>query len=98
MKQVNLKKIEILKSLKIKFALFFIISFLFLVFFAFYITCFCGVFKNSQIHLIKDFVISFGLSMVYPFCIYILPSVIRFITLNGKKKDRACLYNLSQKF
>ena len=89
---VDKKTKEILKCLKIKFALFFIISFLFLLAFTFYITCFCGVFVNSQIYLIKDSAISFGLSLVYPFGIYLIPTMIRLIALRSKKKDKKCLY------
>ena len=47
------------KILKIKFVLFFIISFIILFVFACYIACFCSVYSNTQIHLIKDSVISF---------------------------------------
>ena len=54
--------------------MFFIISFIILVFFWFYEICFCGVYVNTQLHLIKDSVISFGLSLVYPFSIYFTPS------------------------
>ena len=56
-----------LKKLKIKFILFFIISFIFLLFLGYYIICFCGIYSNTQIILIKDTLISFALSMVYPF-------------------------------
>ena len=52
--EVTTKKKEIFRILKIKFALFFIISFLLLLFFMYYIICFCGVYINTQIHLIKD--------------------------------------------
>ena len=95
---VNQKTQEILKTLKIKFVLFFIISFLFLLAFTFYITCFCGVFVNTQIHLIKDSVISFGMSLIYPFGIYLFPSIIRITTLRNKKKNKKCLYKLSKIF
>ena len=40
--------------LKIKFLFFFIISLILLLFFWFYLACFCAVYKNSQLHLIKD--------------------------------------------
>ena len=43
---------KLLKNLKIRFVLFFIISFLILLFFLYYITCFCGVYINTQTHLI----------------------------------------------
>ena len=85
----------ILKALKIKFFLFFLISFVLLIAFTFYIICFCGVYINTQIHLIKDTVISFCLSLVYPFGIYLFPCIFRFIALRAQKKDKECLYKFS---
>ena len=85
-----------LKVIKIKFAMFFIIAFLLLIFFMYYITCFCGVFINTQLHLIKDSLISFGLSLIYPFLIYIIPSSFRICALKTKKKDKKCLYKFSR--
>ena len=48
------KSKEIEHHLKIKFIIFFILSFLFMIFFWYYISCFCAVFINSQIVLIKN--------------------------------------------
>ena len=68
---------ELIKTLKMKFILFFIITFMLLMVFWYYITCFCGVYSNTQIHLIKDTVTSFCLSLVYPFGIYLIPAMFR---------------------
>ena len=69
--------------LKIKFMLFFI-----------YISCFCGIYVNTQIHLIKDSLISF--TLVYPFAIYLLPGIFRIYALKAKNKDKECMYKFSQ--
>ena len=82
--------------LKIKFMLFFIITFLLLGFFLFYISCFCGIYTNTQIHLIKDSLISFTLSLVYPFAIYLLPGIFRIYALKAKNEDKECMYKFSQ--
>ena len=95
-KSINSKVKEILRIIKIKFSLFFLLTFLLLLFFMYYITCFCGVYINSQIHLIKDSLISFGLSMVYPFGIYLIPGIFRITSLKAKKKDKKYIYNISQ--
>ena len=87
----NVKKL--IKSLKIKFILFFIINFLLLLLFAYYIICFCCIYENTQIHLIKDTAISFALSLIYPFCTYLIPGIIRIASLHGKNKE--CLYKFS---
>ena len=82
------------KCLLIKFILFFIISFSFLAFSWYYISCFCAVFKNTQLYLIKDTAISFGTSLFYPFVINLIPGFFRIHSLkNGKKK---CLYRISK--
>ena len=61
------KILKNLKYLKLKFILFYIISGIFLLFFWFYLSCFCAVYRNTQNHLIKDTLLSFTLSLLYPF-------------------------------
>ena len=78
----------------IKFILFFLISFLFLIFFWYYLSCFCAVYENTQIHLIKDTFISFGLSLLYPLGLYLLPGFFRIPSL--KSKNKKCLYIISR--
>ena len=85
-----------LKKIKIKFVLFFIFTIVLLSGFTFYISCFCGVYINTQVHLIKDSFISFFLSLVYPFGYFILACILRLNSLNSKNKDKGCLYKLSQ--
>ena len=58
---------KVLKCLKIKFTFFFILSFIFLVLFWYYLSFFCAVYKNTQIHLLKDTLLSFCLSLLYSF-------------------------------
>ena len=95
----NKKLIKIAKQvencLKIKFAIFFIICYILLFFFWYFISCFCGVYKNTQIILITDTMISFALSLVYPFGLYLLPGIFRIPALRAKKKDKKCLYKFS---
>ena len=93
---INIKKQKILKTIKIKIALFFIITLLLLVAFWFYLACFCAVYKNTQIHLIKDTVISFGISMITPFGIYIFPGILRIYALKSKIKNKEFMFKLSK--
>ena len=90
----NIKK-ELLNTLKIKFSLFFIFSFILLLFSWYYITCFCGIYTNTQSHLIKDSIISFSTSLIYPFIKCLIPGVFRIYSLNTKKRKRALSYKLS---
>ena len=57
---------------------------------------FCAVYENTQIHLINDTLISFALSLIYPFGIYLLPGICRIPALSNPKNERNCLYNLAQ--
>ena len=96
-KEINTSDIEKLKStLKIKFILFYIISFLLLISFSYYISCFCGVYVNTQVHLIKDTLISFGISLIYPFGISLIPGIFRKCALNDEQKDKKYMYKFSQ--
>ena len=85
--------IKVIKNLKIKFLIFFIINFLFQITFWYYVTCFCGVYKNTQIFLFKDSLFSFCVSLITPFAINLLPGVFRICGLKNKKE---CVYNISK--
>ena len=87
---------KILKCLKIKFLFFFILSFIFMFLFWFYLSCFCSVYINTQRHIINDTLISFGLTLLYPFLLNLIPGILRMISLNGSNKNRNCLYKISQ--
>ena len=87
----NLKNKIISKSI-----LYFIISFIFLLFFWYYISMFCVIYRNTQIHLLKDTLMSFGLSFFITFGIYLLPGLFRISALSHSKNKRQCLYNFSR--
>ena len=81
--------------LKIKFFLFFIISLFLIIFFWYFISCFCAVYINTQSILIKDTLFSFMTSMLYPCGINLLPGMFRIPALRAKNKDKNCIYKLS---
>ena len=87
------KKIE--SCLRIKFIIFFFISFILMLFFWYFISCFCAVYINTQIILIKDTLISFATSMIYPFGLNLIPGMFRIPALRTKKKDKQCIYKMS---
>ena len=92
------KKVEInviKKYLKIKIILFFVFKFLFLLFFWYYTSCFCAIYRNTQYHLIKDTMISFGLSLLYPIFLCLLPGIFRIYSLRASKQDKECIYKIS---
>jgi len=93
------KKIRnLINCLKVRFVLFFIVEFSLLFLFWYYLSCFCTVYKNTQIHLIKDTLISFGLSLVYPLLLYLIPGLFRIPSLRARRANRTCLYKISKAF
>jgi len=90
------RKSKLYDKIKIKFVSYFIASFIFLLFFWYYLSMFCAIYINTQRHLINDSLISFGLSLIYPFGIYLLPAFFRKLSLSNPKSGRSYLYKLSQ--
>ena len=89
---------KIVKKIKIKFACFFILAPIILFFLWFYICCFCGVYKNSQTHVIKDSLISFLFSVITPFLTILITAIFRISALRSEKKDKHILYKFSKLF
>ena len=79
----------------IKFIIFFILSNILLLLFWYFISCFCAVYTNTQMILIEDTLISFGLSLLYPFGLNLLPGMLRIPALRSKNKDKKLLYQIS---
>ena len=96
------RKIKLFNRLNIKFILYFIISIIFLLIFWYYLSMFCAIYVNTQIHLVKDTLISFAMSLLYPFGIYLLPGIFRIPSLSirnkssKKNKIRRLLYTFSK--
>ena len=66
-----------------------------LAFFSYYIACFCGIYENTQIILIKDSVISLITSFFLPFGMLLIPGIFRIISLRVEKPTRKFLYKFS---
>ena len=86
---------KVLSNIKIKFNIFFIFSTLLMIIFWYYISCFCAVFINTQIILIKDSILSFFLSNCYVFGLNLITGIFRIYSLR-KGKDKKILYKFSQ--
>ena len=86
---------KVKKRIYIKFIIFFLLGIVLLLFFTYFISCFCVVYINTQIILIKNTLLSFTLSMIYPFGFCLLTAIFRVLALNAENKDKFCLYNFS---
>ena len=94
---LNRAKIVVYK-LYVRVILYFIVCFLFSLFFWYYISMFCVIYRNTQIHLLKDTLLSFGISLTFPFFIYLVPGFLRIYSLSDNKNKREYLYNFSKLF
>ena len=92
--QFNRKISGLLKRIKIKFCIYFIISCVFLLFFWYYLSMFCAIYINTQIHLIKDTLLSFVISFIEPFGIYLIPGLFRIPSLANQKNNRRIMYKV----
>ena len=70
--------------------------FMLLIVFWYYVGCFCAVYKNTQIHLISDTLISFSTSLLYPFVLYLLPGIFRIKSLKNKEGNKETMYKISK--
>ena len=90
----DLDKVDkIKKHLNIKYICFFPLGLFLHIIIWYYLSSLGSVFQNTQIFIVKNVLICFGISFVYPIFINILPSAFRIISLNKKKR---CFYNLSR--
>ena len=96
LKYLGKKAKMILKKIRLKLTLFFIISFLFLLLFWYYLGCFCAVYVNTQYHLIKDTLISFLTENCVPIIAGLLPGLFRIYSLSKYTKGKKLIYLFSQ--
>ena len=86
---------SILKCIKIKLVSFFIFTFIIFILYWYIVSTFCAVYENTQIIFLKDCFLSFGLGLIYPIIIYLIPSCLRIISIRNSKQGLKCLYKLS---
>jgi len=87
---------KLIKCLLIKFSLFFILTLLFLSLFWYYVSCFCIVYKNTQINLIKDTLFSFGLALLYPFVLCLIKGILRIYLLKKAENFLELFFKISK--
>ena len=84
------------KNLIIKYTIFFILGIIFLFFFWMLLSSFGAVYSNTQMFIFKNTLISFAMSLFYPFLISVFPSTLRTFSLKSNPKDKECLYKVSK--
>ena len=86
---------NILKCFKNKYIIFYILSSLLLFIFWYFLAGFCAVYYNIQLIMIKPTMTSYGMSLLYPFGLNLIPGLFRIPALKDKKKRKECLYIFS---
>ena len=81
--------------MNIKLYIHFSFTFIFFVLYWYIISIFCGVYRNTQIHFIKDSLISFSIGLIYPFVLYFISASLRIYSLRDSKNRFKCIYALS---
>ena len=84
------------RKLAAKLCFYYIISFLLLSFIWYYVSIFCVIYRNTQVHLFKDSISFFGISLFTPCLFYLLPGFFRIPSLSNKNNNRKCLYEFSK--
>ena len=92
-KEAKKKVSKVERCIIIRNILYFIISIMLLTFFWYYLSGFCAVYQNSQVHLINNTLISFIFGLIYPLFFNLFPCILRKTALNEKKKE--CMYKIS---
>ena len=88
-----LKKLKyIFKILKIKIIFYIIIEYFLMLFFFYFVTAFCEVYKNTQISWIIDSIVSFILSIITEIGLSFIYSLLYIIAIKYKNEK---LYNLT---
>ena len=91
----NIAMQKVLYNIKCKISFFFMLTYILLIFLWFYLGCFCAVFKKTQIHLLKEVSLSFAISFITPFFIYLIPGIFRIPSLK-QKVNRPLLFKFSK--
>ena len=78
---------KVKKRIIIKYICYFGLSSIFLIFFWYYLSSFGAVYQNTQVYLIENTLISFAVSLIYPFIINIIPAVLRIKALKGLNNE-----------
>jgi hypothetical protein len=86
---------KILECIRYKIAFFYVFTFIMFLFCWYTVTCFCAVYENTQIAYLKDSFTSFGLGLLYPFVLYLFPSILRIISLSGCDGKLSFVYWMS---
>ena len=80
------KSVCVLRCIKIRVTIYYILSLAFLAIFGYYILCFCAIFENTQKELVKSTFTSWLISLIYPFIFCFITSIFRALAFKCKNR------------
>ena len=54
------------------------------------------MYTNTQVFVLENALIAYGISLIYPFIFNIIPSVLRICSLKGEEKSHSIMFNISK--
>ena len=94
-KEVEEEIPKLIKELKYKTIIYYVITIVLDIVFFYYITAFCAIYTIIQTHMISASAISFLLTMSYTLILSLISSIIRIFSLQKKNKLRHFLFIIS---
>ena len=89
----RIEVVKVLHSMKRNYLILLIINFLFIIFFWYFLSTFCNVYKNSQLDWLKGSIITFVVIELLPFLFCLFITCLRYLGLKCKMEGA---YKLSQ--
>ena len=87
---------KIRKILIIKYIIFYIIGILFHLFFWLALSSFSTMYINTQVFVLENALLAFGISLIYPFIYNIIPCILRISSLRTKENNHKIMFNISK--
>ena len=84
------------RNLTIKYIIFFLLGIAFHLIFWFSLSSFSNMYRNTQVFVLENALIAFGISCIYPIIFNILPSIFRVCSLSGDEKNHNIIYSISK--
>ena len=95
--EAKAKSVHVIRCIKCRIFLYYLLSLIFLLAFSFYVTCFCAIYPNNQVSVLRDLIMSLILTLIYPFGLVILTSLFRRCSLRFDLSCCYCVNRLLQK-
>ena len=84
------------RNLTLKYIIFFLLGIAFHLIFWFSLSSFSNMYRNTQVFVLENALIAFGISCIYPIIFNILPSIFRVCSLSGDEKNHNIIYSISK--